>query len=535
MASPLDIKSVDSVIPSIQDNTRRTLKSRHIQLIGIGGTIGTALFVQIGSALPHGGPGSLLLAFVVWATVVLAINSCLSELVTWVPVSSPFSQYADQYVDPALGVCVGISFFLQMAISVPFEITAFNLMLRYWTDKLPIVAVIVFVLIAYTLLNIFSVKYYGEAEYWLAIGKVILILGLFMFTFVTMAGANPIHDRYGFRNWDPSKVPGTPFATYVHPGSLGHFLGFLRCLTQAVFTVAGPEFVAMTSGEAENPRKVLPRSFNAVFYRLGTFFVVGAFTVGTIVPYTDPKLALVSSGKRTGAAASPYIIAMENLGIRGWDHLVNALILLSIFSAGNSYVYCASRTLYGLALNGHVSKVLCRCASSGVPIYCVCITIIVAFLSFLQVSERSSVVLQWFADVITVCQSVNYAIISFIYIRFYMALKIQEISRNSLPYRSKYQPYLALYSLFCSTVMTFATGFTVFLPGQWNTTTFVFSYILVITLPIIFGVYKVIRLTKWRPLATITFFDEERKIIDDYERSFILQKEAGTGTLPYDY
>ncbi|PBK78847.1 hypothetical protein ARMSODRAFT_1078319 [Armillaria solidipes] len=531
----MDDKSVNSDVSPVQDNTQRTLKSRHIQLIGIGGTIGTALFVQIGSALPHGGPGSLLLAFVVWATVVLAINSCLSELVTWVPVSSPFSQYADRYVDPALGVCVGVNFFIQMAMSVPFEITAFNLMIRYWTDKIPSAVVIVCILIAYALLNIFAVKFYGEAEYWLAIGKVILILGLFMFTFVTMAGANPIHDRYGFRNWDPSKVPGTPFATYVHSGSLGHFLGFLRCLTQAVFTLGGPEVVAMTSGEAENPRKVLPRSFNTVFYRLGTFFIVGAFTVGTIVPYTDPKLALVSSGKRTGAAASPYIIAMENLGVQGWDHLVNALIMLSIFSAGNSYVYCASRTLYGLALNGHVPEVLCRCTSSGVPIYCVSITIMIAFLSFLQVSETSSVVLQWFADIVTVCQTVtNYATISFTYIRFHMALKVQGISRNSLPYRSKYQPYLAFYSLFFSIIMTFAAGFTVFLPGQWNTTTFVFSYILAIALPILFGVYKVTRLTKWRPLTTISFFDEERKVIDDYERSFFLQKEAGLENLPYE-
>lgn len=82
--------------------------------------------------------------------------------------------------------------------------------------------------------------------------------------------------------------------------------------------------------------------------------------------------------------------------------------------------------------------------------------------------------------------------------------------------------------------MTFATGFTVFLPGQWDTTTFVFSYILVIALPILFGVYKVTRLTKWRPLTTISFFDEERKVIDDYERSFFLQKEAGLGNLPYE-
>ncbi|KAK0463518.1 general amino acid permease AGP2 [Desarmillaria tabescens] len=491
----MDDKSVNSVIPPVQDSTQRTLKSRHIQLIGIGGT---ALFVQIGSVLPYGGPGSLLLAFALWATVVLAINSCLTELVTWVPVSSPFSQYADRYVDPALGICVGLNFFLQMAMSVPFEITAFNLMLRYWTDKIPTVAVIIFILIAYTLLNIFAVKYYGEAEYWLAIGKVILTLGLFMFTFVTMAGANPIHDRYGFRNWDPLIVPqGTPFATYVHSGSLGHFLGFLRCLTQAVFTVAGPELVAMTSGEAENPRKVLPRSFNAVFYRLGSFFIVGAFTVGTILPYTDPKLALVSSGKRTGAAASPYIIAMENLDVRGWNHLEIAMFIVPV---GPSMV------LRSMAMSLNLFVAVLRRGSHFIA----------------SVSERSSVVLEWFTDIITVCQSVNYA-------GFYMALKIQGISRNSLPYRSKYQPYLAFYSLFCSFIMIFATGFTVFLPGQWNTTTFVFSYILVIALPILFGVYKLTRHTKWRPLATITFFDEERKIIDDYERSFISQKGAGLG------
>ncbi|PBK93262.1 amino acid transporter, partial [Armillaria gallica] len=429
-----------------------------------------------------------------------------AELVTWVPVSSPFSQYADHYVDPALGVCVGVNFFLQMAMSVPFEITALNLMIRYWTDKIPTSVVTVCILIAHTSLSIFAVKFYGEAEYWLAIGKVNLILGLFMFAFVTMAGANPIRDRYGFRNWDRMYplAAGTPFATYVHSGSLGHFLGFLRCLTQAVFTLGGPEVVAMTSGEAENPRKVLPRSFNAVFYRLGMFFIVGAFTVGTIVPYTDPKLAMVSSGD-TGAAASPYIIAMKKLGVQGWGHLVNALLMLFIFSAGNSYVYCTSRTLYGLALNGHVPKVLCRCKSSGVPIHCVSITMMIAFLSFLQVSETSVVVLQWFADIVTVCQTVNYATISFTYIRFHMVRAVQGISRKSLPYRSKYQPYLAFHSLFFSIIMTSATGFTVFLPGQWDTTTFVFSYILVITLPILFGVYKVTRLTKVRSLKQVVF------------------------------
>ncbi|KAJ7430487.1 amino acid permease/ SLC12A domain-containing protein [Mycena galericulata] len=126
-----------------------------------GGTIGTVLFVQIGAVLPVGGPGSLFIAFILWSTVVLAINNCLSEMVTWIPISSPYVRFADRFVDEALGVCSGVNLFLGIGTGVPYEIVAFNLMLNFWTDKIPVVAVIIFMISSYALLNLFAVRFYG--------------------------------------------------------------------------------------------------------------------------------------------------------------------------------------------------------------------------------------------------------------------------------------------------------------------------------------------------------------------------------------
>jgi amino acid transporter len=108
----------------VHDQTHRKLKARHLQLIGIGGTIGTALYVQIGRGLLNGGPASLLIAFTFWCSVILAVTLCMAEMVTYLPISSPFIRFADRYVHPAFGFAAGWNFFVFEAILVPFEITA---------------------------------------------------------------------------------------------------------------------------------------------------------------------------------------------------------------------------------------------------------------------------------------------------------------------------------------------------------------------------------------------------------------------------
>lgn len=382
------------------DFTHRKLKARHIQLIGIGGTIGTALYVNIGRGVINGGPASLFMAFTIWCSVIMMVTNCMSEMVTYLPISSPFIRFAGRWVDDAFGFAAGWNFFVFEAALVPFEIVACNVILQYWTDSIPAGATIAVVLVIYAAVNLFAVKWYGETEFWMALGKVLLIIGLLFYTFVVMLGGNPLRDRFGFRYWKNPGSFNTP-GWYPNKGSLGQFVGFLQCLIQASFTIAGPDYVSMAAGETENPRVVLPKAFKAVFYRLTTFFMLGSLAVGILVPSNDPGLIEAYRTGAPGAAASPYVASMVRLRISVLPHIVNALVLTSALSAGNSYMYCASRSLYGMALEGKAPKFLTKCTKNGVPIYTVVAVLLISLLAFLQVSNNAAIVLQWFVNLVS--------------------------------------------------------------------------------------------------------------------------------------
>ncbi|KAF1956077.1 hypothetical protein CC80DRAFT_492368 [Byssothecium circinans] len=503
------------------DSTHRKLKPRHIQLIGIGGTIGTALYVQIGKGLMNGGPGSLFLAFSLWCTFILAVTLCMAEMVSYLPISSPFIRFAGRYVDDAFGVASGWNFFIFEAALVPFEIVACNVIITFWSDVVPVGAIIAIVILLYGLINMMAVKWYGETEFWAALGKVLLIIGLIIFTFISMLGGNPIKDRYGFRYW---KNPGS-FNELYRPGNLGRFLGFLQCLIQASFTIAGPDYVSMAAGEAENPRKIMPRAYNAVFYRLTCFFVLGSLCVGINVPYNDPEMTAAFKDGKPGAAASPYVVAMNRLRIEGLPHIVNAMVLASAFSAGNSYVYCASRSLYGLALEGKAPKILRKCNRSGVPYFCVGVVLVFAMLSFLQLGENSARVLSWFVSLVTASQLINFSVMCFTFIRFYNACKVQGLDRNTLPYKGFLQPYAAYYGLVGTFIMAFVGGYTVFLDDNWNVPDFLFSYMMIFLFPVLYLGWKFIKKTKLRKLHEVDLLQDLEEI-EDYTRNFVEVEET---------
>ncbi|KAM0708122.1 hypothetical protein Q7P35_004772 [Cladosporium inversicolor] len=503
-------------LSGVHDNTHRKLKARHIQLIGIGGTIGTALYVQIGRGLLNGGPASLFIAFTLWCSVILAVTLCMAEMVTYLPISSPFIRFAGRYGSEAFGFAAGWNFFIFEAILVPFEMTACNVVIHFWSDAVPTGAVIAIVMVLYAIINVMAVKWYGETEFWAALGKMLLIIGLIIYTFVTMLGGNPLGDRYGFRYW---KNPGS-FAELYYTGDLGRFLGFLQCLIQASFTIAGPDYVAMAAGEAENPRVVMPRAFNAVFYRLTCFFVLGSLCVGINVPYNDPELIAAFENEEPGAAASPYVVSMNRLRIQVLPDIVNALVLASAFSAGNSYVYCASRSLFGLALEGKAPKILTRTTRNGVPIYSVLVVLAISLLAFLQVSNGSATVLTWFVSLITASQLINYSVTCATFLCWRRALRAQNISLDSLPYKSVFQPGAAYIGMICTLVMAFVGGYTVFLPGQWDVPTFLFSYFMIGLFPILFFGWKLLKGAKWRKPEEVDLKGEVAEI-DEYTRSYV--------------
>ena len=212
------------------------------------------------------------------------------------------------------------------ALLIPFEITALNLVISFWSDSItnpgPTAGICIGVIILYAAINVLAVKAYGEAEFWLSGGKVILIFSLFFFTFISMVGGNPERDAYGFRHWEH----GNAFRPLYEGGSLGRFEGFLACLWSACFTVVGPEYISMVAAEAKRPRTYIKTAFKTVYFRFGLFFIGGALAVGIVCGSRDPALvAYVTGGTGGGtAAASPYVIAMDNLRVKIFPHIVNA-------------------------------------------------------------------------------------------------------------------------------------------------------------------------------------------------------------------
>ena len=170
-------------------------------------------------------------------------------------------------------------------------------------------------------LNILAVRAYGEAEFWLSGGKIVLIFMLFFFTFITMVGGNPAHDAYGFRYWNN---PGA-FMEYLSKGTLGRFEGFLGSLWSACFAVVGPAYISMVAAEAKRPRIYIKSAFKTVYLRFGIFFIGGALAVGIVCKANDEALKKVVEGETaSSAAASPYVIGATNLGITIFPSVVNA-------------------------------------------------------------------------------------------------------------------------------------------------------------------------------------------------------------------
>ncbi|KAF2279307.1 histidine permease [Westerdykella ornata] len=501
------------------DDLRRHLGNRQIQLIAIGGSIGTALFISVGGALNKAGPIGMLLAYTIYSCLIALVTNSIAEMTTHMPVTGGFIRLAGKWVDDAFGFMAGWNFFFYEALLIPFEITAINLVLTFWRDDIPVAAVCAGCIVLYALLNVVAVQVFGEAEFWLSGGKVILIFMLFMFTFVTMCGGNPKHDAYGFRHW---KNPG-PFAEYISTGDLGRFEGFLGALWAASFCIVGPEYISMVAGEAKRPRIYIKNAFKTVYWRFGIFFILGSLCVGIVIPYNDPTLVAILSGDKEGAGtggASPYVIAMQNLAIPVLPHITNALLVTCIFSAGNAYTYCATRTLYALSLEGRAPKFFRKCTRNGVPIYCFCLVMLFPFLSFLQVSNSSAKVLTWLLNLITAGGLIDFIVICVTYLAFYNACKVQGLDRKTLPYCGWFQPYSAWIGLIGLVCVVFCYGYSVFLPGYWSIEDFFSYYTMVGVAPVLYLGWKLIHRTKIVSAKELDLV-WDAPVIDAYEARFI--------------
>lgn len=217
---------------------------------------------------------------------------------------------------------------------------------------------------------------------------------------------------------------------------------------------------------------------------------------------------------------SPYVISMNHFRIPVLPDIVNALIMTSVFSAGNCLVFSGARLLHGMAMEGQAPAIFARCSRAGLPYYAVAGNLVFSFLGFLQVSNSSAMVLNWLVSVITACYLLNYLGTCVTYLHFYTAMKKQCIDRTTLPYCGFLQPYAGWYSVFGTTIMTLILGYNLFIDGKWDITSFFLNYTMIGVVIVTFVGWKVLKRTSYRRPGTADLgLNGLKKEIDDYEAS----------------
>ncbi|QDS67557.1 hypothetical protein FKW77_003089 [Venturia effusa] len=462
------------------EKTQRGLKSRHAQMIALGGTIGTGLFVGSGQTLARGGPLFILMAYLFMSVLVFCIVSGTVTVAAYLPTpGASMNLFGFRYVSRSMGFALGWLYFYSLGILVPYEITAAGLVIDYWKSDINIAVWISIMIVVIVGLNLLPVKFYGETEFWFASTKVVMMIGLLVLSVVLFFGGGPNHDRLGFRYW---KNPGAT-NTYLESGNTGRFLALLSTwvLSAFPFTFA-PELMIATAGEMKSPRHNLPIAARRYIYRLFFFYIGSVIAIGVTCPSNDPR---ITSGG-SGAGSSAFVVGIKNAGIDVLDSIINAGIIISAWSSGNSFLYLSSRSLYSLALSGNAPSFFKHCTKQGVPIRAVIASSLFCALAYLNVANSGAVVFNWFVNLTNTSGFLSWICCSIIYLRFRKACQVQGITNAELPYTSIMQPWGSYLAIVGFVILTLINGFNVFWPENWSASSFLTAYV---GIPIFLAIY----------------------------------------------
>lgn len=477
---------------------KRGLKTRHLSMMALAGIIGPGLLVGSGGALSSGGPASLLIGFGVIGIIAFSIMQSLGELTTLYPTGGAFTRLADRFVDKAFGCAVGWNYWIIWVAVLSNEYNTISSIMVFWSDKVPLWGYFLIFWFAFTGFQLLGVETFGEAEFWLALTKLLGLVAFFLFAIIYASGGLIGQtDTPGFRYWhDPGAWAGNGFR--------GVATVFVFCST----FYAGVESVAVAATETRNPARAVPLAIRQVFWRIIFVYMGSAFFFGLVCPANAD--GLVSGASR--ALKSPMTIAIQNAGWQGGVHLINAFIFITCLSAVNSSIYIGSRTILFMAQDGKAPKFLGYTDKRGVPVYAMLLTNAFGAISMMNVSTGAGAAYQYIVNLSGVSTFIVWAAISFIHIRFRQAWKYHGRTPAELPFKSMLYPWNAYFGLFANCFLALVQGWTTLSP--FNAGNFVDAYILLPLFPVIFIVYKVINKTRWWRLSEINVDEGRRKDLD---------------------
>ena len=425
---------------------KRSLKSRHMNMIALGGSIGTGLFVAGGEVVSTAGPGGALVAYGFIGIMVYFLMTSLGEMATYLPVPGSFGTYASRYVDPAFGFALGWNYWFNWAITLAAELVAGALIMKYWFPEIPAIVWSALFLTALFLMNYLSTRSFGESEYFFSSMKVITV---FVFLFVgTMlilgiGGTSP-----GFENWTRGEAP-----------FVGGFGSIMAIFMVAGFSFQGTELIGVAAGESEDPEKNIPKAIHSIFWRILLFYIGAFVVIGFLIPYDDPNL-LNSSVENV--AISPFTLVLDRFGFAFAASFINAIILTAVLSAGNSGLYASTRMLYAMAKAGDAPKIFTKLNSRGVPVPAFLATAAFGVFAFLTSLIGEGTAYNWLINISGMSGFIAWLGIAIAHYRFRRAFHAQGKSLDAIPFKALFYPFGPIFATILCLIIIAGQNYTAF-------------------------------------------------------------------------
>lgn len=376
----------------------RGLKNRHIQLIALGGAIGTGLFLGIAQTIKMAGP-SVLLGYAIAGIIAFFIMRQLGEMVVHEPVAGSFSHFANKYWGSFAGFVSGWNYWVLYVLVSMAELTAVGIYVQYWWPEIPTWVSAGVFFIAVNLINMTSVKIYGEVEFWFSIIKVAAIVGMI-----------------GFGAWLLASGHGGPDASVANLWQYGGFFpngisGLVMAMAVIMFSFGGLELIGITAAEADDPQKSIPKATNQVIYRILLFYVGALAVLLSLYPWQK----VVEGG-------SPFVLIFHALDSNLVATLLNAVVLSAALSVYNSCVFSNSRMLFGLAKQGNAPASLSKINRRGIPFNALAVSALVTALCVLLNYLMPGKAFELLMSLVVSALVINWAMISITHLKFRSAM-----------------------------------------------------------------------------------------------------------------
>lgn len=350
---------------------KRSMKSRHLLMLSLGGVIGTGLFLNVGYTINQAGPGGALIGYLFGGLILFMVMNCLGELAVYMPVTGSFQTYATRFISPSAGFSLGWMYFVGSAATAGVEFTAAGILMQHWFPSVPIWIWCAVFMILLFVLNALTTKGFAEAEFWFASIKVVAVIAFIIIGGAAIFGLIPLADR------------PTPHLTNLAPSGLfpaGITIIFVTMMN-VIFSYQGSELVGIAAGETENPEKNIPRAIRTILFRIIVFYIASIIVLSAIFPASE-----------LGLMESPFVTLMNLAGVPYAAGIMNFVILTAILSVGNSCLYASTRLLFSMSQEGMAPKLFGRLTKNKVPLNALIFTMVFSLLSLLtSVMEADAV------------------------------------------------------------------------------------------------------------------------------------------------